>query len=179
MLYHVSPTMGLKVLEPRISTHGQPWVYAVADRATALLFGAKQDDFDFRIDTVEKHPTVWECYPGALKACYQGKECAVYQVAEDGFLSGQTDWDAEWVNPAPVPVVEETHVTDLLFALCQAEQNGALTIHTYEDTPAYRRMVSEHVVDRLVRYGLHLHHGGTPGGALRRHIAASATGRVR
>lgn len=152
MLYHVSPAMGLKVLEPRISTHGQPWVYAVADRATALLFGAKQDDFDFRIDTLEGRPAIWECYPGALEECYQNRECSVYQVAEEGFLSGQTDWDAEWVNPAPVPVVKETHVPDLLSALRQAERNGELTIRTYEDTPAYRRMVSQHVVNRLVRF---------------------------
>lgn len=153
MLYHVSPITGLQVLEPRASTHGEPWVYAVKDLAKALLFGARVDDFDLRIDTEEGHPVVWECYPGGLETCYQGKRCAVYQVAEDGFLSGQTGWDAEWVNPAPVPVLEETRISDLLTALRRAEKNGEMTIHTYEDTEAYRRMVSEHVVDRLVRFG--------------------------
>lgn len=152
MLYHVSPTPGLTVLEPRISTHGQSWVYAVADRPTALLFGAKQDDFDFCIDTEDGHPVVWECYPGALESCYGGKTCSVYEVAEAGFLSGQTGWDAELVNPAPVPVLQETRVSNLLEALEQAEREGQMTVHRYEDTPEYRRFVSEHVVDRLVRF---------------------------
>lgn len=153
MLYHVSPTPGITVLEPRRSTHGTAYVYAIADRVTGLLFGAKQDDFDFCINVEAGEPALWECYPGALRERYEGKSCTVYEVEEDGFLQGQTGWEPEWVNPEPVRVKKETPVPDLLSELLLAEKNGALVIRRYEDTPEYRRFVSRHVVDRLVRFG--------------------------
>lgn len=68
MLYHVSPAPGIKVLEPRVSTHGKAYVYAVDNLATGLLFGVHHDDFDFMISTDPEtdFPTCLECYPGAL-----------------------------------------------------------------------------------------------------------------
>lgn len=42
MLYHISNVHGLKILEPRISTHGQAYVYAVDNLTIGLLFGAKK-----------------------------------------------------------------------------------------------------------------------------------------
>ena len=54
MLYHVSPVAGLKTLQPRVSTHGKEYVYAIDNMVTALLFGAKKDDFDFLLYTDEK-----------------------------------------------------------------------------------------------------------------------------
>ena len=153
MLYHVSPTPGLRVLEPRVSTHGQAWVYAIANRVTGLLFGARQDDFDFCISEENGVPVLAECYPGALENCYAGKSCTVYEVAEEGFLSGRTGWSPEWVSPAPAPVLAEMPVPDLLAELLRAEKDGSLVIRRYEDTAAYRRFVSRHVVDRLVRFG--------------------------
>ena len=43
-LYHVSSQPGLKVIEPRKSSHKTPYVYATEDLTTALLFGATKDD---------------------------------------------------------------------------------------------------------------------------------------
>ena len=40
MLYHVSSTQNIKVLEPRVSTHGKAYVYAIENLVTGLLFGA-------------------------------------------------------------------------------------------------------------------------------------------
>lgn len=152
MLYHVSPVQGLEQLQPRKSTHGQAWVYAIRDRSTGLLFGAKQDDFDFFISVENKVPVLRECYPGALEACYAGKACSVYEVDEEGFLSGQTDWEPEMVNPSPALVLREEYVPDLLAELQREERSGRLVIVRYTDTAEYRRMISEHIVDRLVRF---------------------------
>lgn len=49
MLYHVSQMPGIKILQPRESTHGKKYVYAINNMVTGLLFGAKQDDIDFII----------------------------------------------------------------------------------------------------------------------------------
>ena len=53
MLFHVSSTPDIKVLEPRVSTHGKAYVYAIENLVTGLLFGAKKDDFDLIISTDE------------------------------------------------------------------------------------------------------------------------------
>lgn len=155
MLYHVSPVPGIKVLEPRVSTHRSPYVYALEDRVTGLLFGTKMDDFDFKIDVDEQGlPCLWECYPQALEACYRGRACSVYQVGEEGFLRGMTSWKPELVCPKPVAVIGEERIDDLLAALLRAEHEGMLILHRYEDTDSYRARIAAHVVDRLVRFDL-------------------------
>lgn len=155
MLYHASPEAGLIRLEPHTSTHGVPYVYAVNDRITALLFGAKQDDFDFCISTHETGiPLVWECYPGALEIRYQGQGCSLYRVAREGFLSGQTGWNAELVCPRPVPVLQETRIPDLLQALLAAEADGSLILRRFSEDPEYKKRIAAHVVDRFVRFSL-------------------------
>lgn len=154
MPYHVSPVPGIKVLEPRVSTHRTPYVYALENRVTALMFGAKKDDFDFIVDEQKGRPCLWECYPQAMEACYRGRECSVYRVGEEGFLRGMTGWEPELVCPNPVAVMGEERIDDLLAALLQAEREGALIIHRYEDTASYRARIAAHVVDRLVRFDL-------------------------
>lgn len=157
MFYHVSPTAGLKMLQPRASTHGTPYVYAIENRVTGLLFGARQDDFDLMIDSeADGRPVVCECRPGVLQAVYQGKSCSVYEVDEAGFLRGVTGWDPELVNPQAVAVQAEIVVTDLYRALLAAEAAGELVLRRYTDSSAYRQMVAEHLVDRLLRFEVDL-----------------------
>lgn len=157
MLYHVSPTHGITRLEPRVSTHGFACVYAIDDLTTALLFGAKKDDFDFDLSTDENgHPTLSECYPDALSICYAGKSCSVYELAEDGFERGRTSWSPELVCSHAVDVLRETFVGDLYARLLEEEAAGRLTIRRFEDTPEYKAFVAAHVVDRLIRFGVDL-----------------------
>ena len=159
MLYHASPQPGLKTLIPHASTHGTPYVYALENPVAALLFGAKQDDFDFDISTdAAGIPTVSECYPGALEAVYQGKLCFLYQVSETGFLRNQTGWPDELVSPNPVPVLSETPIPDLYARLLSEEASGALILCRYQHTPAYRRKIAAHIIDRLLRFGIDLEH---------------------
>lgn len=151
MLYHASNVPGLTVLEPRASTHGTPYVYALENFAQALVFGAKHDDFDFDISTVDGKLVVSECYPGALERVYVGAGCSVYAVAEDGFERGRTGWDSELVSERPTEVVSETRVDDLLDAL---RENAEVELVEYRDEPEYRRFVANHVVDRMIRFGV-------------------------
>lgn len=157
MLYHVSPVSGLKKLTPHVSTHQTPYVYAIESMVTGLLFGVRKDDFDFLISTDNSGtPTVYECYPNALESIYQGKSCSVYSVAEEGFLRGMTSWSAELVCPNEVPVLDECSVSDLYQRLLEEEKNGTLILRRYEHTPAYRKLIAGHVIDRLIRFDMDL-----------------------
>lgn len=154
MLYHVSPTPGLTELTPRVSSHQKAYVYAIDDLVTGLLFGAGHDDFDFMLWQEDGKPVVTECYPGAFAAVYQGKSCTVYQVAEDGFQRGRTNWSPELVCETPVPVLRETTVEDLYQYLTEEAARGNLLLRFYEDSQEYKAAVSAHVVDRLIRFDM-------------------------
>lgn len=154
MLYHVSPVPGIKVLEPRVSTHGKSYVYAIENLATGLLFGVHKDDFDFMISTDPEtdFPTCLECYPGALERVYKGKSCSIYEVEDKGFLRGQTSWSTELVSETAVTVQREIPVPDLYERLLEEEKQGNLCIYRFENSVEYKQMIAKHVVDRLIRF---------------------------
>ncbi len=153
MLYHVSSTPDIKVLEPRVSTHGKAYVYAIENLVTGLLFGAKHDDFDFNISTNDDGiPTCYECYPGALEAIYKDKACTIYELPEDGFQRGKTSWSVELVCETEVPVQKATFVPDLYTRLLEEEMLGNLRIHRFENSTEYKQFISRHIVDRLIRF---------------------------
>lgn len=153
ILYHVSPTPGLTVLTPHVSSHGKPYVYAIDDLTTGLLFGTKKDDFDFLLSTGgDSIPDVFECYPGAFQQVYEGKNCSVYEVSGDTFLRGMTSWTSELVSESAVPVLRELPVPDLYAALLEREKQGALRVHPYSHTPEYRALIARELVARIVRF---------------------------
>lgn len=154
MLYHVSPVSGLRELRPQVSTHGRAYVYAAETAAMGLLFGAKQDDLDLLIGLDGGVPTVYECYPGALRAVYQGKRCSVYELCGEGFRRGLTPWEGELCCETAVTVERETVVEDLYRRLLEEERRGALRLHRYAADETYKRLISAHIVDRLIRFDL-------------------------
>lgn len=157
MLYHVSQKSGLKVLQPRVSTHKKAYVYAIENMVTGILFGAKKDDFDFIISTDDNDiPMIYECYPNALQKIYQGKRCSVYEVLEEGFQRGMTSWSPELVCENEVDVKNEVIIEDLYQRLVEEEQKGNLKVYRYEDNAKYKSMIASHIVDRLIRFEIDL-----------------------
>lgn len=157
MVYHVSSKAGLKTIQPHISTHKKPYVYAVDNIVTGMLFGAKHDDFDLMISADGNNtPIVYECYPDAFRKVYQGKTCSVYVVDENGFQRGLTSWDPEVVSENEVEVKEEITVDDLYQRLLTEEENGALKVFRYEFSNEYRKIIASHIMDRLFRFEIDL-----------------------
>ncbi len=156
MLYHASSVKGLKLLEPHISTHKKPYVYAIKSAVAACIFGVKHDDFDFIISNENGTYVIYECYPNAFQNVYKEKSCSLYELNEDGFLSGVTSWSPEYVCESRVPVINEIQITDICSYLLECANRGELIIHYYERTDSYRSMVSKHVVDRLIRFEINL-----------------------
>ena len=152
MLYHVSETENLSVLVPHVSTHGTPFVYATADICIALLFGAPKDDFDLFIDFADGKAVVCECYENAFKNVYENKKCSVYQVEDTTFIKDATGWPPELVSKEPVPVVNEYKVDNLYHVLMQEVENGNILLSLYDNSIEYRKKISNHIVDRLIRF---------------------------
>lgn len=155
MLYHVSPTSGITTLEPRTSTHGKPYVYAIENAVTGLLFGAPHDDFDFCISTDDNGtPSIVECYPNAMESVFSGKSCSIYELPDADFMRGMTGWDVELVCEHDVSVIRETAVPDLYSRLLDEEQRGALEIVRYSKDE--EQFVISHILDRLVRFNVNI-----------------------
>ncbi len=154
MLYHASSVSGLGELEPRISTHDKPYVYAICNKVTAACFGAPKDDFDLLMDEVDGVPHLYECYQDALKTIYAGKSCSIYTVHEEGFLSGVTGWDVESVCEHTVPVVQEEQIEDLYQYLQNAASRGACVVHSYSEDASYQSMLREEICERIRDFGL-------------------------
>ena len=152
MLYHISKTAGLKKLKPQVSTHKMPYVYAIENVVTGLLFGAPHDDFDFIISEENGIPVIMECYPGAFRLLFKDKECSIYEINDEGFMRGMTSWSPELVSENEVAVIREIAINDLYLRLLDEESRGNLIIRRYEDTADYKSIVSEHIVDRLIRF---------------------------
>lgn len=154
MLYHASCTSGLKVLEPNVSTHKIPYVYAIQSKITAMLFGAPKDDFDLLIDFENGKPVLYECYPDALKKVYTGNKCSIYTVEETGFLKGMTGWEEELVCPTPVSVVREEIVEDIYAQLMDAAQRNECIIHFFEQNDTFLSFIREELQERVDAFGI-------------------------
>lgn len=158
-LYHVSSKAGLKTLYPHESSHKKAYVYATGNLVVGLLFGVRKDDFDFCILTDENGlTTVYECYPDAFRSIYQGKSCSVYVVDGEGFQRGVTTWSEELVCEAEVEVQDEIRIADVYERLLEEEALGHIVIRRYEFNDEYRRLISAHVIDRCIRFGIDLNH---------------------
>lgn len=159
MLYHVSPTGGLKTLRPRVSSHGKAYVYALENEVTGLIFGAKHDDFDLMLDEDETGvPVLCECYPDAFGQVYKGKSCSVYRVDGRDFRRGVTGWSPELVCEHEVAVLSEQPIDDLYRRLLEEEQRGRVKLFRYAHTREYRQKIAEHVTDRIFRFDIDLAH---------------------
>lgn len=69
-------------------------------------------------------------------------------------MRGMTSWSPELVSEQEVPVLRETVIPDLYSRLLAEEEKGSLVIHRYEDTPAYKKRIAKHIVDRIIRFDI-------------------------
>ena len=152
MFYHISSQKGLTELEPRVSTHGKPWVYALTNFAVGLIF-AGRDDLGNKADdkftkygvTKDNIPEVFELYQGCLNEILKNKDCYIYELEDSGFLPNQTSWAPEWVSPNKTKVIGVQHITDILAEIKKLEAEGKFVIHYYKNTDEYNEFVRNRI----------------------------------
>ncbi|MBR4270969.1 MAG: hypothetical protein IKQ31_04805 [Clostridia bacterium] len=152
--YHGSKNTTIKMLEPRVSTHGQRWVYATTNPVLSAYFGGEVNDFNFIVDVDENDiPQMYELYKGAFTECFKHKKSALYELKDSGFESGKTSFKYEYVSTKRTKVIKTVIINDLSLYLRKANRAGALKIHFYENNRAYEDMIRAHIRDRLLRFG--------------------------
>lgn len=140
-VYHGSPIVGLKLIEPRISTHGVPYVYATKKREIAITFLAKWNDFLLNLSTntingIEKIQ-ITERYKNALFDIYKNKSGYIYTLDGTKFEEGKTSYTEEVVADEVVQVIECQQIIDIYDELCELERKGKLQLFIFPDKPEY------------------------------------------
>ncbi len=135
-LYHVSPTAGLRELQPSVTQYfGKPrQVCLTASLPMALMYGVKH--FEYTYGYTRSGQIYYEEYfPDALAEIYRGKKASLYRCAFRPDMTA-TAIPNEYVTPRAVTVLEETLIPDVYEALLEQERLGRLKIVRYSEMTA-------------------------------------------
>jgi hypothetical protein len=151
-VYHSSKVSGLKVLEPRPSTHKIAWVYATKDIATTAMYLG--DNFDFICQTgfSKGKPYIWERFKGAFDLGYKDKKGSIYFLKPDTFKEGMTSYTPEIVSEVPVKVEKEIPINDVQEYLLNLEKEGRLKIFMFPNVPDGESSDKEDIVERGINW---------------------------
>jgi hypothetical protein len=166
VLYHASPIQGLVQLQPRVGTHGQPWVYATPDIVIASLFlGRLGGDLTCGVGTVGGHPYLREKFCGAFELRYGTGSASLYVVPATDFAAGKTSWKQDWVCEQPVVPLQEIQIDNVRSHLLGLVTEGRLNLHRY---PESRMDVAEET--KLVQNFARLYHSRGGGDKVFEHV---------
>lgn len=155
ILYHCSPTAGLKELRPSVTKYfGKPrQVCLTASLPMALFYGVRHFEYTYGY-TREKAIYYEEYFPNALETIYRGRSASLYRCARREDME-TTQIPNEYVTAQPVPVLEEIRIDDVCEALLEQERLGALRIVRWEALPEkVRAWVLQAEKDTIVERGL-------------------------
>ncbi len=155
-VYHASSTQGLKVIAPRQSTHGQPWVYATTDIALAALFICSNGgDLSCSVGYLNGQLHICERWPGAFDELYDGRSGSIYVLAGQTFRQGMTSFAGEVVSEMEIPVLDEILVADAKKYIVDLQTAGRLTIYRYPDRPSCYPVDDQDLVNKAVSFSRH------------------------
>ena len=164
-VYHCSPVQGLTRITPRVSTHGQSWVYATKDKVMSSVFlGREGGDFTCATGTLNGRPYIVERFEGAIERRYGSVQGSVYTLPGHSFVAGRTTWSHDLVSEEAVAPLCETRVDNARDHLIQLAAEGLLIVKFYPDRFAGMPDDDEDLVERAAVWnsieGLRKYHPG-------------------
>lgn len=149
MLYHASPTPGLKLLTPHTSNHGKPLVYFSSKPENVLVYLSnavekycrekgfshvgsycKWGPYGF---TREGLLQLEEYYPNAAQETYKGVSGYIYGVEETASFEPMEDIPFAFTSTEPVPVLSCEFIPDAYQALLSAANEGKIILTSYSE----------------------------------------------
>jgi hypothetical protein len=135
-VYHASQRQGLKLIEPRVGTHGQAWVYAASDLVTASMFLGQHHDF-ILASGVPNVPYICERFAGAFDRAKANVTASIYVLPGSRFQANRTSFDAELVSEFAVIPMLEIPIENAKTHLLELRDAGKLEIYFYPDRPGF------------------------------------------
>ena len=159
IVYHGSKEHGLKIIEPRVSTHGT-YVYATPEKVLALNFSGRcGDDLTYDIghfDTDENGP--WELVeniPGAFEKMFSNSS-SIYTLSDDTFKDIHTGFE-EVVSEEAVDVINEEYCENVYDGLLEAEKEGLVRIYRYHNKPSVFKEDGSDILNKWRFYKNEMH----------------------
>ena len=148
-VYHCSPVQGLTLISPRVSTHGQNWVYVTGNMVMSSVFlGREGGDFTYATGTLDGTPYVAERFEGASDCRYEGIRGSLYTFPGHSFMEGRTTWSHDLVSGEAVTPFRETRVDNAKDYLLRLAAEGRLIVKFYPDRLAGISDDDEDLVER-------------------------------
>lgn len=154
-VYHASKVQGLKTIEPRVSTHGQSWVYAFSKSEDCLMILGPGGDLINQIGFHNGMRYIAERFAGALEYVYKNASGSIYALDETDFKTDQTDFKAEVVCDHECAVIEETKIDNALENILALELKGELKIYRYPDLPEWLPHDKSDLINKAVEWAKH------------------------
>jgi hypothetical protein len=133
-VYHASQRQGLKVIEPRVGTHGQAWVYAAKDLVTASMFLGQHHDF-ILASGFSNMPYICERFAGAFDRAKANATGSIYVFSGSSFQANRTGFDAELVSEITVIPLLEIPIENAKTHLLEFRDSGHLEVYFFPDRP--------------------------------------------
>jgi hypothetical protein len=150
--YHASKNQGLKTIEPRTSTHGVSWVYAMEKPEYCMMFLGNSSDIIIQTGFTDGLPYLAERFLGALEYAYKDKEGSIYTLDGVDFKTGMTTFNHELVCDHACEVLEERKIEDALTEILQLESEGKLKIYRHLHLPPWMPADKSDLVEKVVEW---------------------------
>lgn len=156
-LYHVSKMPNIEEIEPRISKHKIPYVYATTNLPFAILFGSSNShgNLDGKFG-VEPGGIVsfYEAFPNSFKERFENQTCYVYEVDPTTFLVGKTEFRNEVVSPVPVKVISCREIKDLYQYFQKLIKENRFKLIEFQHNQEYQEMIDSHIKETIQYFGI-------------------------
>jgi hypothetical protein len=157
IVFHSSKKQGLKVIEPRISTHENKWVYAADNISIAAMFLGNNSDFICQTGLDDNKPFIWERFEGAFKVAYMNVSGSIYILSGRNFKKNQTSWSGDLVSTKKEKVIKEIRIDEVRDFIKSLATEKKLDIYYYPHFPAGlpndKSDIIEKAVDWTLRFG--------------------------
>lgn len=131
-VYHGSPVPNLKTIKPKVSTHGEKYLYATKHKILALLFLQKWNDFIFNVaygnDGILE---ITERYKDALDEIYKDKSGFIYTLEAENFMQDKTRFEGELVSYHEENVISTEKIDNILKSILESEHKKEIRIYRY------------------------------------------------
>jgi hypothetical protein len=135
-VYHASQRQGLKLIEPRVGTHGQAWVYVASDLVTASMFLGQHHDF-ILASGFSDMPYICERFGGAFDRAKANVAASIYVLPGSSFQAHRTSFDPELISEVAVLPLQEIPILDAKTHLLELRDSGKLELYFYPDRPGF------------------------------------------
>lgn len=159
IVYHGSKEQGLKIIEPRKSTHGV-YVYATPNKVLALIFSGRcGDDLTYDIGHFDKDKNApWELVeniPGAFEKMFSNSS-SVYSFRDKTFKDIHTGFE-EVVSEEAVDVINEEYCENVYDGLLKAGKEGLVKIYRYPNKPSVFKEDGSDILNKWRFYKSEMH----------------------